>query len=73
VTQRYCQMRQIEDGIRCNQQPPQDDCCNHHAHDFIVIYGVKQWLCLRHYDEHLEMRGLVRMEGEGLDADGNPL
>ena len=73
MTQYYCQMRQIEDGIRCNQQPPQDDCCNRPAHDFIIIYGERQWLCARHYDEHLEARGLFRMDGEGLDADGNPL
>ena len=66
-------MRQIEDGIRCDQQPPQNDCCNCQALDFIIIYGERQWLCPRHYDEHFDMRGLLRMNGEGLDVDGNAL
>jgi len=73
MTERYCQMRIIGDGIRCNQPPPQDDCCGRPAHDYIVIYGEKQWLCPWHYDEHVETRGFLHMDGEGLDADGNPL
>jgi hypothetical protein len=59
----YCQMRIIGDGIRCNQP----------AHNYIVIYGDKQWLCAEHYDEHMETRGFLHMDGEGLDAEGNPL
>ena len=52
-------MRLIEDGIRCNRQPPQDDCCNQPAHNYIVIYGEKQWLCGEHYDEQMETRGFL--------------
>jgi hypothetical protein len=70
MTKYYCQMRQIEDGIRCDQQPPQEDCCNRPAHDFIIIYGERQWLCPRHYDDHVQTRGFLHMEGEGLDEHG---
>ncbi len=73
LTEHYCQMRLIGDGIRCDQQPPQDDCCNQPAHNYIVIYGENQWLCAEHYDEHMETRGFLHMDGEGLDAEGNPL
>ena len=38
MTQYYCQMRQIEDGIRLDQQPPQDDCCGKPAHDYIIVW-----------------------------------
>lgn len=73
MTEYYCQMRQIEDGIRCNQQPPQDDCCDLPAHDYIVVYGEKQWLCDTHYDAHMSLRGVLHYEGEDMDAAGNPL
>jgi hypothetical protein len=73
VTEYYCQMRQIGDGIRCDQQPPEDDCCGKPAHNFIVIYGRRQWLCAVHFDAHTETRGFLHMDGEGLDADGSPL
>ncbi|MGA2204839.1 MAG: hypothetical protein ABSG40_23125 [Terriglobales bacterium] len=55
MTEHYCQMRLIEDGIRCNQQPPQDDCCNQPAHNHIVIYGEKQWLCAECYAGHISL------------------
>jgi hypothetical protein len=59
--ERYCQMLKIGAGIRCDQQPPADDCCNLPARDYIVVWGEKQWLCARHYDEHVETRGLFHM------------
>jgi hypothetical protein len=68
MTEHYCQMRLIEDGIRCNQQPPQDDCCNRPAHNYIVIYGEKQWLCPECYDGHMSLRGVLHYDGENLDA-----
>lgn len=70
---RFCQMRLIGDGIRCNQQPAQEDCCNQPAHDYIIVYGEKQWLCAEHYEEHMETRGFLHMDGENLDAQGKPL
>jgi len=51
-------------GIRCDQQPPQDDCCNEPAHNFIVIYGQKQWLCAKPYDEHLTLKGVLHYCGD---------
>jgi hypothetical protein len=73
VTEYYCEMRLIGDGIRCDEQPPQEDCCNRIAHNFIVIYGGKQWLCAACYDGHVETRRFLHMDGENLDANGNPL
>jgi hypothetical protein len=35
--------------------------------------SVSQWLCAEHYDEHMETRGFLHMDGENLDAQGNPL
>ncbi|MGA7929027.1 MAG: hypothetical protein WCA20_23885 [Candidatus Sulfotelmatobacter sp.] len=49
----YCQRRKIDDGIRLNQQPPQDDCWGRPARDYIIVYGEKQWLCPWHYDDHI--------------------
>jgi hypothetical protein len=70
----FCQMRTIGDGIRLDQhQPRPSDCCNQPAHDFILLWGQRQWLCPEHYDDHMETRGILRMEGEGLDAAGNPV
>ena len=69
----YCQRRKIEDGIRLNQQPPQDDCCGRPAHDYIIVYGEKQWLCPPHYEDHVALLGVLHFEGEELDAEGNPL
>lgn len=68
-----CQMRLIGDGIRCDQQPSQNDCCGRPAHNFIIIFGARQWLCAGHYDEHMETRGFLRMDGEGLNEHGTPL
>jgi hypothetical protein len=62
---RYCQMRIIGDGIRLDQQPPASDCCNKPAHDHIVVWGRKQWLCSQHYLEYIETRGILRTDGEG--------
>jgi hypothetical protein len=72
MTEHYCQMRVIGDGIRLDQQPP-SDCCNQPAHDWIVVWGHKQWLCSRHHTEHIETRGILQMDGENLDAQGFPL
>jgi hypothetical protein len=69
----YCQRRKIDDGIRLNQQPPQDDCCGRLAHDYIIVYGENQWLCPWHYDAHVETRGFLCTEGENLDAEGKPV
>ena len=69
----FCQMRKIEDGIRCNQQPPQDDCCGLPAHDYIIVYGEKQWLCTKHYNDHMSLIGVLHFDGEDMDAAGNPL
>ena len=73
MNQHYCQMRLINDGIRCDQQPPQDDCCGRPAHNFIIIFGARQWLCARCNEEHSETRSFLRMEGENLDANGRSL
>ena len=73
MRERHCQMRKIEDGIRCNQQPPQDDCCGEPADNSIIVFGERQWLCDNHYDAHMALRGVLRYDGEGLDAVGNPL
>ena len=73
MTQNYCQMRLIGDGLWCDEQPPRDDCCRQPAHDYIIVYGSKQWLCRQHYVEHMETQGLLHVEGEGLDAYGDPL
>lgn len=70
---RYCQMRKIEDGIRCNQQPPQDDGCGRSAHYYIIVYGERQWLCPECYNGHMSLRGVLHYDGENLDAEGNPL
>jgi hypothetical protein len=40
MTEHYCQMRVIGDGIRLDQQPP-SDCCNQPAHDWIVVWGTQ--------------------------------
>jgi hypothetical protein len=69
----FCQMRQIEDGIRLNEQPPQDDCCGRPAHHYVIVFGERQWLCSDCYDAHVSLRGVIHFDGEGLDADGNPL
>jgi hypothetical protein len=71
LIQHYCQTRAIGDGIRCDQQPPQDDCCGSPAHNFIIIFGARQWLCAEHYDDHLATRSFMHMDGENLDKDGN--
>ena len=62
MTQHYCQMRLIGDGIRCDQQPPQGDCCAgraqlhyHLRREAVAVAG--------HYDEHMETRGFLRMDG----------
>lgn len=68
-----CQMRTIQDGIRLNQQPPQEDCCGRLAHDYIIVWGQKQWLCPDCYDDHMSLRGVLHYEGEDLDARGDPL
>ena len=59
LNRHYCQMRAIGDGIRCKQQPPQDDCCGRPAHNFILIFGARQWLCARRYDQHLSAKGVL--------------
>ena len=59
---RFCQMRIIQDGIRINQQPPQDDCCNLPAQNGPGCYA-----------DHVSLRGLLHYEGEGLDANGEAL
>jgi hypothetical protein len=43
------------------------------CHDYIVVYGEKQWLCAECYDGHMKTRGFLRMDGENLDAHSNPL
>jgi hypothetical protein len=73
MTVNLCQRRQIDDGVRLNQQPPQDDCCARPAHDYIIVYGEKQWLCPWHYDDHMSLKGVLHLDGEGLDELGNPL
>ena len=73
LIQHYCQMRAIGDGIRCDQQPPQDDCCGKPARHYIIIFGARQWLCCECYEGHLSVKGLLRCEGEGEDANGTPL
>ena len=70
---RFCQMRIIQDGIRINQQPPQDDCCNLPAQNFIIVFGQRQWLCPRCYADHMSLRGVLHYEGEGLEANGDAL
>jgi hypothetical protein len=72
MTEHYCQMRIIGDGIRLDQQPPQPDCCNQPANEFITVWGRKQWLCPRHYAEHMETRTCLRMDGETLDPQEIP-
>jgi hypothetical protein len=66
-------MRLIGDGIRCDQQPPQDDCCGRTARHYILILGARQWLCAEHYDDHLATRSFMHIDGESLDKDGNAL
>jgi hypothetical protein len=34
------------------------------------VFGVKQWLCAKHYEEHVETRRFLHMDGEGLEALG---
>lgn len=57
----------IGDGIRCDQ-PPQDDCCRKHAHNFIITFGREQWLCGGCCDQHLSVKGVLHCEGEDQDA-----
>ena len=71
MTEHYCQMRVIGDGIRLDQQPP-SDCCNQPAHDCVVIWDRKQWLCPQHYTEHMETRSFLRMDGETLNPQEIP-
>jgi hypothetical protein len=66
-------MRAIGDGIRCDQQPPQDDCCGRPARHYIIVYGRQQWLCGVHYDDHIATRSFMHMDGENLDERGKAL
>lgn len=39
-------------------------CCGRIAHNFIVIYGRRHWLCALRLNAHMETRGFLRMDGE---------
>jgi hypothetical protein len=34
------------------------------------VWGEKWWLCAQHHKGHVETRGILHMDGEGLDANG---
>jgi len=71
MSEQYCQMDIIEAGIWSIFD--ERTCCGRVARFHVVIWGEKRHLCAEHFDGHMETRGFLHMDGEALDANGNPL
>lgn len=63
-----CQMYVVEAGIWSVFDPR--TCCGRLAPFHIVVWGEKWWLCAQPNKGHIETRGILHIDGEGLDANG---